>query len=410
MNYPKYCVLTLMIILTLACRSNMDPKAIKSNEVTLLIQNPANIDQIDGLIHISASKVRQLGTSFKIGENGFIPYQINDRNGDGEADDISILVDVAKNATKKITINPLASNEVAPVFKKRTQAEISHKINGYWKNREYIGGAFLNVDYLKVPPEHTDHSWYIRYEGPGWESDKIGYRFYLDWRNATDIFAKKTDEMVLQSVGQDGFDSYHEPADWGMDVLKVGSSLGIGALGVWKGDKALRVEKTDSVDCRIVLNGPIESLVRTHYFGWDTGDGVSTVTSDISIAAGSRHTVHDISLSHALPNLCTGIVKHPQGKLMVKSTDGWSYIATWGEQSLAEDKLGMVVFYRNEDLIELTEDEHSHVVVLSPKSQKLNYRYLATWEQDQDAIDTRQKFESYLEGELNKLNNAIKIQ
>ena len=89
---------------------------------------------------------------------------------------------------------------------------------------------------LRVPPEHTDHSWFIRYEGPGWESDLVGYRFYLDWRNATDIFGKKDHRYgACKDVGQDGFDSYHEPADWGMDVLKVGESLGIGALGLLAG-------------------------------------------------------------------------------------------------------------------------------------------------------------------------------
>ena len=97
---------------------------------------------------------------------------------------------------------------------KRTLAEISHKVNGNWEENKYIGGEWQNVSILKVPQEHTDHSEYIRYEGPGWESDKVGYRFYLDWRNAVDIFGKKTNDMVLQEVGLDGFSSYHEPADW----------------------------------------------------------------------------------------------------------------------------------------------------------------------------------------------------
>lgn len=107
-----------------------------------------------------------------------------------------------------------------------------------------------------MPDEHTDHSYYIRYEGPGWESDKVGYRYYLDWRKAIDVFGKKTGDMVLQQVGQDGFDSYHELQDWGMDVLKVGNSLGVGSLGLFYEGKAIRVDKTDSVIVRIAENGP----------------------------------------------------------------------------------------------------------------------------------------------------------
>ena len=121
------------------------------------------------------------------------------------------------NASKKVTASK--SNT-------KTYAEISIKEGGYWKGREYMEGKFKNVADLKVPSEHTDHSWYIRYEGPGWESNKIAYRLYLDWRNAIDIFGKVTETMVLSQVGQDGFDSYHEPQPWGSDILKVGKAKG----------------------------------------------------------------------------------------------------------------------------------------------------------------------------------------
>src|SRR6478735_11625782 len=70
----------------------------------------------------------------------------------------------------------------------KTYAEVSAKNDGKWEGRKYIGGTFKNVDRLKLAKEHTDHSFDIRYEGPGWESNKIGYRLYLDWRNAIDIF------------------------------------------------------------------------------------------------------------------------------------------------------------------------------------------------------------------------------
>jgi len=42
----------------------------------------------------------------------------------------------------------------------------------------------------------------VAYEGPGWESDKVAYRIYLDGRNALDIFGKKTPDLVLSKVGR----------------------------------------------------------------------------------------------------------------------------------------------------------------------------------------------------------------
>lgn len=85
----------------------------------------------------------------------------------------------------------------------KNYAEISVKDDGKWENRKYIGGtAFKNVQTLKLAKEHTDHSFDIRYEGPGWESNKVGYRLYLDWRNAIDIFGKRPKKSFYLKWGR----------------------------------------------------------------------------------------------------------------------------------------------------------------------------------------------------------------
>src|SRR5690606_33331726 len=73
----------------------------------------------------------------------------------------------------------------------RTHAELSIKEGGSWEGEKYKGGNFAQVTEFTVPEQHPDHSGYIRYEGPGWENAQVGYRLYLDWRNAIDIFGKK---------------------------------------------------------------------------------------------------------------------------------------------------------------------------------------------------------------------------
>jgi len=392
----------IMFVLLLACNSTDKKEDKNSQPAQVVVKNSLDKVQEDVLVHLDAEKLKKqfpsiMEGAFKLRAGQDVPFQENDLDGDGKTDQIALLTSLAPNEEKKIEFVPLADNEQAPKFKKRTQAEISHKVNGQWKDRKYEGGAFKNVTELHVPPEHTDHSYFIRYEGPGWESDLVGYRFYLDWRNATDIFGKKTTEMVLQKVGQDGFDSYHEPADWGMDILKVGSSLGIGALGTWLDGQAERVAETDSLYSQVVLNGPVESKIRTKYYGWQAGDVKTDVTSELSIHAGSRLTRHDVALSNALPNLCTGIVKHESADFFTHENGEWGYIATWGSQSLAEDHLGMAVIYNKNGLIEITEDEHSHVVVLRPDNNQLTYYFVAAWEQDPEAIQTREAFVKYLE-------------
>ena len=98
------------------------------------------------------------------------------------------------------------------------------KTNNVYFDKRFRGNKFVNVTQLRVPAIHTDHDALFKYEGPGWESEKVGYRFYLDWRNATDIFGKKNNKLILDQVGTHDTvakdDSYHSMQDWGMDILK----------------------------------------------------------------------------------------------------------------------------------------------------------------------------------------------
>ena len=314
-------------------------------------------------------------------------------------------------ANQKLDIEVQASpNLSAPNYPKLTQAELSHKFGGEFKDREYIGGHFENVDSLHVPAENTDHSWFIRYEGPGWESDLVGYRFYLDWRNGIDVFGKKVKTPVLQDVGQDGFDSYHEPADWGMDVLKVGKALGLGSIATWENGKARRVDVTDSLYAEITNNGPVYSSVFTRYSGWDLPTGKTDILANISIHSGTRLSRMGLESTNTIENFATGLIKDPKGELLVSDSDlDYGYIATYGPQSLAGDNLGIAVIYPVSKLKEITEDELSHVLVFDSSDKKMSYYFLAAWEQEKDGIQNKVEFEEYLKAEVQKLSSPLEI-
>ena len=113
-----------------------------------------------------------------------------DSDGDGALDGLLLAANFNPAEIKSFTIStdPAIAK---PELKKQTQAEISIKEGGEWNGKVYEGGTFKNVDSVNPPPQYTDHSYWIRYEGPGIESDKVGYRVYLDWRNGFDILVKK---------------------------------------------------------------------------------------------------------------------------------------------------------------------------------------------------------------------------
>jgi hypothetical protein len=161
------------------------------------------------------------------------------------------------------------SQQINVVKERKTNAEISVKEGGKWNGRKYEGGTWKNVQSHILSPLHTDHSFNIRFEGPGWESNKIAYRLYLDWRNAIDIFGKTSDKIVLPQVGLDGFESYHLKQEWGSDILKVGKGLGLGSIARIVDDKMYHFEMVDKTTAD-VENSSKSSSVNINYTGWIT--------------------------------------------------------------------------------------------------------------------------------------------
>jgi hypothetical protein len=417
-NRTGWIVVALLAVIC-ACGPNEGSKRIRSDyplSFRMTVRNSAPFDRKDEIVSLSPTDIPGSVALFNpdaavvLYKGRELASQAVDENGDGHTDRFIFLSDFKAGDARAFVLRYAADGVKTRPYPRRTQAELSRKTGGRFVKRVYEGGTFENVRFLRVPPEHTDHSFFIRYEGPGWESDRVGYRFYLDWRNAIDMFGKKTPDMVLQDVGQDGFDSYHAMSDWGQDILKVGESLGLGTLGMWVKGKAERVAVTDSVFCEITSNGPVSSSIRTLYSGWKIDGQKYRLTSDLSIAAGERLTKHAITISGNPPNLCTGIVRMDSTVALNGPTEGgWSYLATWGKQSLAGDSLGLAVFFRNGDHVTTAEDKHSRVIVLKPKDGELTYYLAGCWAQEPGGIRTLDAFRIWLDRTVERLDAPLQV-
>jgi len=298
------------------------------------------------------------------------------------------------------------SEENPKIEAPKTYAEISIKEGGQWEGRKYVGDniTFKNVDYLKAPDSLTDHSYYIRYEGPGWESNKVGYRLYFDWRNAIDIFGKKVDTMVLSKVGVDNYDSYHEDSPWGQDILKAGESLGIGSYGRFDGNQNVtHFQEVDSTTAQI-HNTENGSGVTINYYGWQALNQKIDLKADLMIAPESRITKATLNPSLAGEGLATGIVKFEGIEPIKKEGEnGWGYVATYGEQTLVPDDLGMVIFYKVSNVEAIVESEFDHLVVFKPTESPITYYFAGAWEQEKDGIKSQEEFVAYLDATLAEL-------
>lgn len=261
----------------------------------------------------------------------------------------------------------------------------------------YRGGTYMLVGSFTPPAEHGPRDALIAFEGPGWESDKVAYRLYLDERNVPDIYGKKLPGPVLPRIGQ-GKDDYHAMADWGQDILQVNQSLGAGGIGVFrKTETAGKWHVTQLGPSRIsarVINSRGRATVRVTSLGFAGREGPANLNATYSISAGSRITEVEAKTTGSVPAMIAGIIRHPGTEIIQGISGRWSFVGTWGVQSLAKDELGMVLFYRT-DTIGSVEIDPTDISIHFCQPQHFRYAFAAAWIQEPDAPKTRQAFEAW---------------
>ncbi|WP_278369461.1 glycoside hydrolase family 88 protein [Pseudoalteromonas lipolytica] len=430
-------LITFAALSVTACQQAEQPQhhSIKEAQTgsvaTVDIANPSPFNREDEAIYLSyydLGVAPNTTLAVNIGNNQ-VANQAIDKDLDGKNDGILFVTDLSKG--ENIHAEIISTTRLAP-SKKRVQADLAHKVGGEWvphtrppkhqQNagmKEYVGGQFKNVQSITPPEYYTDHSNWIRYEGPGIESDKVGYRIYLDWRNGFDIFGKLTPEPVLHNVGLDGYKSYHSLQDWGMDLLKVGGSLGAGGFAYTneKG-KLEHVSKVDTRTASITANGDLFAQIQLDYHGWQNSVQQQDLSAFISMQAGSPLAEVTLKLDKPLDNITAGLVKHPdttflKADLQSMSNYGYGYIASWGKQSLDGKALGMVVFFKKGDVKTVRQDDKNYLVELTPKgqqgSQQVHYYFASLW-QAQSGINTVEQFEHYIKQQAQKLTIKPRIQ
>ena len=413
-------LLTTLVLIFSGFTLNLSSKKNLEESFSVTARNPLPIQRKDEIIEININRMKSLHPSFT--ENSFIifenqkeiPSQTEDNNGDGVPDKLLFLTSFAPNEKKEFTIK--FSNQERKNYKKRTQAALGVKKNYKLINGNYTGGKFENIDSTVVPPNHVAHDALYRIEGPGWESELIAYRFYLDSRNRTDIFGKKNKTLIIDKIGQndlisDSKESYTNMLDWGMDIFKVGESLGIGSIAMWIDNKPFTVSNPEKLICKISTDGPIRSDVTTKYINWNLAGKKFNLISNLSISAGSRLTKVDLNINDT-PVMCTGLAKHENTSLLKSENDTlkWQYLALYGKQSLSGDNLGIAIFYNKDDFVKITEDSLSQIVILNTNKGDLTYYFAAAWEQEPNGLKTQSEFENYLHTSAEKLSCPVTVE
>ena len=358
--------------------------------IELHVKNPIAVDRPDTLVRVPLASlgVKSPASWEALVEKMPVPAQI-------EGTDLLLLLNLAPDQERVVHLYPLSGP--APRVVPRVQADLAVKSDG----------VLGSVKSHSVGPDHGEHDGTLAHEGPGWESDRAAYRLYLDKRAVTDLFGKKRPELVMHNVGR-GAD-YHAMADWGMDILEVGESLGDGSIGVWQDGKARFIGPAKTLSATEIANGPILAGYDVKAEGLAFGGKSYDLDATYTIAAGSR-LFEVVGKARGSAPLVAGIVKH-KGVSVLTPADpkgrAWAYFASWGHQSLADpaDELGLAFFYPVADIESSGDDGNSLYAAYADPAKPIRFFAGAAWKQELGGVADEAAFRRYLEDTAEALSH-----
>lgn len=331
-----------------------------------------------------------------VDENGKpLPTQDDDMDGDGQWDEVAFLVNVEAHSTKTLHFEARRKEDM-PDFPKLTNIRFAYQGE--------LNVEVTSEDRLTTTDSPTT-SVKFQMEGPAWENDVVGFRNYYDARNGIDIFGKRTKEMVLDSVGIRG-QNYHELDDWGMDILKVGGSLGAGALGLHVGDQMFRLGPSNRGTYRFITEGPVRAIFELNYEGAVVGDRQYDIRHQISIYAGDHFYRSKVWVDglRGDEELLTGIVNMQQKEMFRMKTGDYEVVASFGNQAYLGENLGMALLVPQRWFLETwkapEEGEgitETHMVSLNlSKDQPTEFAFFAGWEYQDEGFAHEDYFRDML--------------
>lgn len=394
----------------------------QETELKLLVENPLDAARNDARILITRSELS--GHLSAIPANSLplltdrqgmpVPCQADDVDGDGNWDELFALTDLGPGETKTLTLT-FKDPEEYPAFETRTNIRLGANQSGYpeLQSAERLEGVSYDNHAL------TEEAYQM--EGPAWENDLVGFRNYLDQRNGMDIFGKRTPEMVLDSVGIAGRQSYHEPDWWGMDILKVNTSLGAGSIACMYEDSLYRVGDNGSGVYRLVFEGPLRSRMSLEYTDWKAGGLSLTVEHQIDIVGGTRCYESMVTFPGTREglDLVPGIVNMHSDELFVEPlNDRYTMLMTHDVQAEDTSLLAMALVVPSGLLVEhgATRDEGEGITQTyyarldASREQPVPYRFYALWEKEDPRWASPDEVIAYLKKEAECWSHPASVQ
>lgn len=385
------------------------------NNFKITVNNSMKVFRSDVPVIVNLKQYGDVKSAVITCNGNEIIYQMDDIDNDGKYDELCFITDIDRNGQKVFNIQLLNSG-TPKNFTSRVYVEmlLKHPKNKTQNQQNtYISG--LTVDGKANPYECLQH------HGPAFESELNAYRIYFDERQTVDIYGKNHKGLELHDT-QFYPDKIQKSNGYGDDVLWVGSTMGVGTLRGWNGNKPLNLSEVKHRTEKIIAKGPIRTIVEVIDEGWNTGNTGKepiNMTTHYTLYAGHRDCYVDISFNKNVSDyeFATGVINVKNSQ---EFSDNKGLRGCWGTDWPVSEKdsagykretvgLGICIPSKNIKK-ELTKDNDNYPFIITSTNNTLHYNIVFCSDNESFGYHSAKEWFKYLKEWKEELNSPLLIK
>jgi len=385
------------------------------NNFKITVNNSMKVFRSDVPVIVNLKQYGDVKSAVITCNGNEIIYQMDDIDNDGKYDELCFVTDIDRNGQKVFNIQLLNSG-TPKNFTSRVYVEmlLKHPKNKTQNQQNtYISG--LTVDGKANPYECLQH------HGPAFESELNAYRIYFDERQTVDIYGKNHKGLELHDT-QFYPDKIQKNNGYGDDVLWVGSTMGVGTLRGWNGNKPLNLSEVKHRTEKIIAKGPIRTIVEVIDEGWNTGNTGKepiNMTTHYTLYAGHRDCYVDISFNKNVSDyeFATGVINVKNSQ---EFSDNKGLRGCWGTDWPVSEKdsagykretvgLGICIPSKNIKK-ELTKDNDNYPFIITSTNNTLHYNIVFCSDNESFGYHSAKEWFKYLKEWKEELNSPLLIK
>lgn len=233
----------------------------------------------------------------------------------------------------------------------------------------------------------------LHHHGPAVENEFAGFRLYFDFKVAIDVYNKTKPGLELAAASWYPT-TEQQKKGWGADQYKVGTTVGLGGVRLWDGEKPVYLDPVKMRTARVKKEATfsyMEMLSEGIPYKGDTIDVLVRVT----VFSGVREAkVEAFAFSKNPVQFMTGINYFPT----TKTTETANCISTWGlhpeDVAAFQLKIGAAIIFNPADFVSIKKAETEYQMVSKPT------KYISTWInsvcEKEKKFSTEEKYLEYL--------------